>query len=205
MRRAGKIPGGLDREVSAVLRPAVNWREVLRVALREGYGRTVRQDWRRESRRVPGLPGARRFSPPRAWVLVDTSGSIAQEEYDQFMAEVSAVTRAIDGVCVVFWDATVQGVEEYRRGRPLPTGKGGGGTVVRPALEEVTRRMHYGDVVMILSDFEISDANEPETVRLAREVARRAGAAVAATVDRNPPAEWGWRTVRVEVAGRDAP
>jgi len=199
MRRAGKTPGGLDREVSAVLRPAVNWRELLRIALREGYGRTVRQDWRRESRRVPGLPGVRRFSQPRAWVLVDSSGSITQEEYDQFMAEVNAVARAVDGVHIVFWDATVQGVEEYRPGRPLPAGKGGGGTVVRPALEEVARRMRYGDIVIILSDFEISDISEPETVRLAREVARRAGAVVAATVSLNPPAGWGWRAVRVEV------
>jgi len=199
MRRAGKTPGGLDREISIVLRPAVNWRELLRVALREGYGRTVMQDWRRESRRVPGLPGVRRFSQPHAWVLVDTSGSITQEEYDQFMAEMYAVARAVDGVHVVFWDAEVQAVEEYRPARPLPVGKGGGGTVVRPALEEVARRMHYGDVVVILSDFEISDVSEPEAVRLAREVARRAGVAVAATVDLNPPAGWGWRAVRVEV------
>ncbi|MFP3138335.1 MAG: VWA-like domain-containing protein, partial [Nitrososphaeria archaeon] len=185
MRRAGKTPGGLDREISAVLRPAVNWRELLRIALREGYGRTVRQDWRRESRRVPGLPGVRRFSPPRAWVLVDTSGSITQEEYDQFMTEVNSVARSVDGIRVVFWDATVQGVEEYRPGRPLPVGRGGGGTVVRPALEEALRRMRYGDVVIVLSDFEISDAEDPEVVRLAREVARRAGVAVAATVYRN--------------------
>jgi len=201
MRRAGRIPGGLDREVSAVLRPAVDWRELLRVALREGYGRTVRQDWRRESRRVPGLPGARRFSQPRAWVLVDTSGSISREEYDRFMAEVAGIARGADGIRVVFWDAKVEGVEDYRRGRPLPAGKGGGGTVVRPALEEVLRRMRYGDVVVALSDFEISDAGDPETERLAGEVARRAGVAVAATVDRNPPAKWGWWAVRVEAAG----
>jgi len=201
MRRAGQSPGGLDREISAVLQPKVDWRELLRVALREGYGRTVVQDWRRESRRVPGLPGVRRFSRPRAWVLVDTSGSISQEEYDQFMAEVSAVARSADGVHVVFWDAAVRGVEEHRSGRPLPAGRGGGGTVVRPALEEVVRRMRYGDVVVVLSDFEISDALDPETERLAGEVARRAGVAVAATVDKNPPAKWGWWAVRVEAAG----
>ena len=199
MRRAGKTPGGLDREISVVLKPKVNWRVVLRTALHEGYGRTVMQDWRRESRRVPGLPGVRRFTQPRAWVLVDTSGSISQEEYDQFMAEVAGMARDVDGVYVVFWDAEVQGVEVYRRGRPLPKGRGGGGTVVRPALEEVAKRMYYGDVVVVLSDFEISDAEEPDTVRLAREVARRAGVAVAATVDVNPPARWGWRAVRVEV------
>ncbi|MFP3209532.1 MAG: VWA-like domain-containing protein [Nitrososphaeria archaeon] len=199
MRRAGKTPGGLEREISAVLRPKVNWRVVLRTALYEGYDRTVVQDWRRESRRVPGLPGVRRFTQPCAWVLVDTSGSITQREYDQFMAEIMGIARGADGVYVVFWDAAVQGIEVYRRGRPLPTGKGGGGTVVRPALEEVAKRMHYGDVVVVLSDFEISDAEEPEVVRLAREVARRAGVAVAATVGVSPPAEWGWRTVRVEV------
>jgi len=199
MRRAGKTPGGLEREISAVLKPRVNWREVLRMALHEGYGRTARQDWRRESRRVPGLPGVRRFSPPRAWVLVDTSGSITQEEYDQFMAEIVGMARGVDGVYAVFWDAMVQGIEVYRRGRPLPKGRGGGGTVVRPALEEVAKRMRYGDVVVVLSDFEISDAGDPETVRLAREVARRAGVAVAATVDVSPPAGWGWRAVRVEV------
>jgi predicted metal-dependent peptidase len=199
MRRAGRAPGWLEREVSAVLRPKVDWRVVLRTALREGYGRTLVQDWRRESRRVPGLPSVRWFSRPRTWVLVDVSGSITQEEYDRFMAEVSAMARGVDGVYVVFWDAAVQGVEVYRRGRPLLTGRGGGGTVVRPALEEVARRMRYGDVVIVLSDFEISDAEDPEVVRLAREVAHRAGVAVAATLHLNPPARWGWRVVRVEV------
>jgi len=194
--QAGTVPGALEREVSQLLKSKVPWRNLLRQALRDGYGRGIIQSWKRLNRRVPELPGARRLTTPRAWVLLDASGSISDETFNQFMAEVTSAARAAGGITVVAWDAEVKGVWKYHRGMKLRI-EGGGGTIIRPALELVKREMRPNDVVAVLSDFELSDYDNSETAALARAVKARAAVAIAATVDQNPPA-WGWRTVRVQ-------
>ncbi|MFP3208266.1 MAG: VWA-like domain-containing protein [Nitrososphaeria archaeon] len=195
--QAGTAPGALEREISQLLKSRVPWRNLLRQALRDGYGRGIVQSWKRLNRRVPELPGARRLTTPRAWVLVDASGSIDDKTFDQFMAEVVAAARAAGDVILVAWDAEVKGVWKYHRGMKMKI-TGGGGTVIRPALELVKEKMQPNDVVAVLSDFELSDYDSGETAALARAVKARAAVAIAATVDRNPPASWGWRTVRVQ-------
>jgi len=97
---------------------------------------------------------------------------------------------------LVAWDAEVKGVWKYHRGMRMHI-EGGGGTIIHPALELVKGKMQPGDIVAVLSDFELSDYDSSETADLARAVKARAAVAIAATVNRNPPA-WGWRTVRVQ-------
>jgi hypothetical protein len=98
---------------------------------------------------------------------------------------------------LVAWDAEVKGIWKDHRGMRMHI-TGGGGTIIRPALELVKREMRPNDVVAVLSDFELSDYDSDETAALARAVKARAAVAIAATVDQNPPASWGWRTVRVQ-------
>jgi len=194
--QAGTAPGALEREVSQLLKSRVPWRNLLRQALRDGYGRGIIQSWKRLNRRVPELPGARRLTTPRTWVLLDASGSISDEILNQFMSEVVSAARAAGGITVVAWDAEVKGVWNYHRGMKMKI-QGGGGTVIRPALALVKEKMQPGDVVAVLSDFELSDYDSDETAALARAVKARAAVAIAATVDQNPPA-WGWRTIRAQ-------
>jgi len=195
--QAGTAPGVLEREISQLLKSKVPWRNILRQALRDGYGRGIVQSWKRLNRRVPELPGARRLTTPRTWVLVDASGSIDDKVFDQFMAEVVAAARAAGEITVVAWDAEVKGVWKYHRGMKMKI-TGGGGTVIRPALTLVKEKMQPGDIVAVLSDFELSDYDSQETAALARAVKARAAVAIAATVGQAPPPTWGWRTVRVQ-------
>jgi len=195
--QAGTVPGALEREISELLKSKVPWRNLLRQALRDGYGHGIVDSWKRLNRRVPELPGARRLTTPRAWVLLDASGSIDDKVFDQFMSEVTSAARAAGGVTVVAWDAEVKGVWNYHRGMKMKI-QGGGGTIIRPALEVVKGKMQPGDIVAVISDFELSDYDSGETADLARAVKARAAVAIAATVGQNPPASWGWRTVRVQ-------
>jgi len=195
--QAGTAPGALEREVSQLLKSKVPWRNLLRQALRDGYGRGIIQSWKRLNRRVPELPGARRLTTPRAWVLLDVSGSISDEIFNQFMSEVTAASRAAGDVMLVAWDTEVKGTWNYHRGMRMHV-TGGGGTIIRPALTLVKEKMQPNDVVAVLSDFELSDYDSDETAALARAVKARAAVAIAATVDQAPPASWGWRTVRVQ-------
>ena len=194
--QAGTAPGALEREISQLLKSKVPWRNLLRQALRDGYGRGIIQTYKRLNRRVPELPGTRRLTTPRTWVLLDASGSISDETFNQFMAEVTSAARAAGEVMLVAWDAEVKGVWKYHRGMRMHI-EGGGGTIIHPALELVKGKMQPGDIVAVLSDFELSDYDSSETADLARAVKARAAVAIAATVNRNPPA-WGWRTVRVQ-------
>ncbi|MEM2619412.1 MAG: hypothetical protein QW356_08070, partial [Candidatus Hadarchaeales archaeon] len=56
--------------------------------------------------------------------------------------------------------------------------KGGGGTVIAPALERLLREMRPWDVVVILSDGEIYDWDQPATRTLLTRCAQKAAKAI---------------------------
>lgn len=184
LKTAGVLPRGLLRELEGIRAPRVPWNIILRSVLSETLGRHVVATWKRPSRKAPYAPGAKRLGLPRVWCLVDTSGSISPEELSQFMSEVHAVARtgALE-VLVVPWDAKSYEVQRLRRPEDVRKIKlrGGGGTVIRHVLREIANRMRVGDVVLILTDGEIYDIDNPETRELLRKIKARASLVLCVT------------------------
>jgi hypothetical protein len=56
--------------------------------------------------------------------------------------------------------------------------RGGGGTVIAPALRKVFSLMNPGDAVIVLTDGDIFDAGSEETKQLFRKVSAKAGFAM---------------------------
>jgi predicted metal-dependent peptidase len=163
-----------------VLKPKVNIRGLFRQAIRSGLGRTVVSDWTRPSRKNPDLPGVKRLTIPSIFALVDTSGSIGEKELSLFVGTVLEFAGQTK-VQVICWDAEAYEPVKLpnRSVEPLKGKmKGGGGTVIRPALEKTLKQMRPLDMVAILSDFEIFDWNEPKVQELLSKVAARASVAV---------------------------
>jgi len=179
-KTAGKLPAGVERLFDEVLKPKVNLRGLFRQAIRSGLGRMVVSDWTRPSRKNPDLPGVKRLTIPSIFALVDTSGSIGEKELSLFVGtvlEFAGQTR----VHVICWDgAAYEPVKLPNRSVEPLKGKmrGGGGTVIRPALKKTLEQMRPLDMVAILSDFEILDWEEPEVQELLSKVAARASVAV---------------------------
>jgi len=140
----------------------------------------VVSDWTRPSRKNPDLPGVKRMTIPSIFALVDTSGSIDEKELSLFVGTVLEFAGQTK-VQVICWDAEAYEPVKLpnRSVEPLKGKmKGGGGTVIRPALKKTLEQMRPLDMVAILSDFEILDWDEPEVQELLSKVAARASVAV---------------------------
>ncbi len=151
----GSLPGPLKALVAAALerrKPQVDWRRAVRIFSNSARRTRIIATNRRQSRRYGTFPGIRVKRLQRLAVVVDTSGSVSDEELSVFFAEIHAMWRAGAEVHVIECDAAVQNTYLYR-GR-LPTGIGGrGGTVFDPAFKFLrSNRQQIWDGCIYLTD-----------------------------------------------------
>jgi predicted metal-dependent peptidase len=201
-KMAGNVPAGLKRIVDNLLKPKVDWRNLLKQAFRVGFGRTVVSTWRRPSRKASDFPGLRRYTHPTVWCLVDMSGSISDKMAKQFLGEIYSIAGDVP-VNVVVWDTRVYDVIEAKSqahviAKVLRRLRGGGGTVIKPALEATLQRMRNRDIVIVFSDMDIYDMGDDETMRRFAEVASKSSVALLCSTRLEVEIS-GWRFIKIEV------
>ena len=113
----GSVPEGLARWARQTLGSRVNWRQQLAVALRQSVHHkagTCDYSWQRPSRRQqpqdPVLRPAMTRPTPSVTVVVDTSGSMTDDELDRALTEIRAIITGVvpgDSVRVLSVDADV--------------------------------------------------------------------------------------------------
>ena len=141
-QRAGKLGGALARMVDTWLAPTLPWRALLAhyVVDRARHDYNYTRPSRREGEMIlPSLRGAH----CDLVVAVDTSGSIAEHELAEFVAEINAIKGGLQAhITLLACDARVAAAgpwvfepwEEVR----LPSAlQGGGGTAFAPVFEWV--------------------------------------------------------------------
>jgi predicted metal-dependent peptidase len=117
----------------------------------------ARQGRSSPTRRLPWEPGESGSQQvPRLVLVVDVSGSIADDLLERFAREVEALTRRLGaGLVLVVGDERVQSVSRFEPGRSDLRDvrfSGGGGTDFTPLLEEASR--HRPDLVVVLTDLQ---------------------------------------------------
>jgi predicted metal-dependent peptidase len=138
-KKFGKGAGGLGRDMEDLLTPTVDWREVLREFVKSTCAGKDKSSWRRPNRRFLGsgtyMPTLVSETVGNIVVAVDTSGSVGQAEFREFMSEVKSIADDVkpSRVDMLYWDGEVDKHEEYEQHevanlidatRPM----GGGGT-----------------------------------------------------------------------------
>ncbi|MFD0683358.1 vWA domain-containing protein [Actinomadura fibrosa] len=161
-RSRGRLPGGWRRWATEVLEPTVDWRRVLAGAVREAVawaGGAVDYTYRRPSRRTPALRGAvlpsLRRPLPRVAIVIDTSGSMGEDDLAAALAEVTGVLREVgvrgNRVSVLACDADVRAVARVTSAEQVELG-GGGGTDMRAGIAAALARPDRPQVVIVLTD-----------------------------------------------------
>lgn len=167
----GTVPGGLARWAEEVLGPPrIPWQQKLAkvcraaVAFRPGAG-DYRYD--RPSRRQsafgygsgsPVFP-ALRMPVPHVGVLVDTSGSMGDEELKIGLEETKGILLAV-GADIHFYacDAALHSAQRVRNINEVrKLMKGGGGTDMRPAFDHIIRQPRKPEVLVVVTDGQIGD------------------------------------------------
>ena len=155
----GKLPAALERLLSEVLTPKVDWREHIQALFARRLG-SGSYDWRRPDRRLIVqdiyAPGRSGFGAECVVVGIDTSGSIGQAELNMFMAEVSGILEEVrpKKLFCVMCDARVNVVHEFDNAADLRSVKlvGGGGTDFRPVFDWINKQGLTPDALVYLTD-----------------------------------------------------
>lgn len=171
----GKMPGSLEHVVAEVMSPKVDWRTVLWPFFTD----LVNDDfsWRKPNRAYISedeyLPSMHEEACGKVAVMLDTSGSISDEQGKLFISETAAVLAQVQPEQIIYvqCDDGVQSVKVLERGQRL-TGddlrfKGRGGTSFVPAFKHLAE--HYPDVeaIVYLTDLETSEEDFAEVENLA--------------------------------------
>ncbi|MCB5182212.1 vWA domain-containing protein [Streptomyces antimicrobicus] len=161
-RGRGRLPAGWQRWAEELLEPTVDWRQVLAGAVREAAawaGGAVDYTYRRPSRRTPALRGvvlpSLRRPLPRVAIVVDTSGSMGEDDLAAALGEVTGVLREVgvrgNRVAVLACDADVQAVTRVT-GADQVTLAGGGGTNMVVGIEAALALPDRPNIVVVLTD-----------------------------------------------------
>ena len=136
----GKMSAGLERLVDTILKPKVDWRDVLQRFVVKC--RSDQRSWARPNRRFLSqglyLPSVSGESLGEIAFAVDCSGSIGQDEINQFASEITTVwqDQRPTKVHVIYFDSEVSHYDEFgQEDEPVVKPHGGGGTAFSPVFK----------------------------------------------------------------------
>lgn len=154
----GRLPADLEKLLSEVLDPQIDWKTMLykyiHVPVKDDY------NWGRANRRFLHsgiiLPTLYSHGMGDVAVIVDTSGSISQDELNQFGGELSGICEDAKPrkVHVFYCDTRVNRhdvfeLEDY----PIKLqAVGGGGTDMQPAFEAIEGLDQTPECIVVLTD-----------------------------------------------------
>ncbi|MDA8062159.1 MAG: VWA-like domain-containing protein [Actinomycetota bacterium] len=160
LRAAGTQAAGRLRSADPRSAAPVDWRCQLRSALRRCQQRRAGQSdttYRRPNRRHPDIDGpilpARCEPRLELAVIVDTSGSVSEEQLGAALGQIDEVRRQLrlPWLWVIPCDATPGPPQRVRAAASIAL-SGGGGTDLRPALELLRRLQPRPDAAVVITD-----------------------------------------------------
>jgi predicted metal-dependent peptidase len=156
-KSCGREPANLVRSLNENRQSKQDWRALLR----EFVAATSPCDyrWTPPNRRYIAsglyLPSVERAGVGTIVVAVDTSGSIGEEELEQFAGEITAISDEAkpEAIHIVYCDAAVQSVQQFGPCEPIELEpRGGGGTDFRPVFEWIEANQIAPACLIYLTD-----------------------------------------------------
>lgn len=161
----GKLSANIERLVGELLQPKVDWREVLQRFVTKC--KDDERSWARPNRRFISqglyLPSASGETLGELVFAVDCSGSIGQDEINQFASEITTVKDDHNPtkIHVVYFDSSVSHYEVYEREDELDIKPhGGGGTAFSPVFDYLEEHGIEPVACVFLTDLYCDDFGE---------------------------------------------
>lgn len=159
---AGRLGVELPRAVTDLLTPKVDWREALREFVTSSCKGKDEYTWRKFNRRLlPNdmyLPTVEDESIGEIIVAIDTSGSIGQEQINEFATELVSICEVVtpDAIRILWWDTMVHGeqvfTDNYTNIGQMLKPLGGGGTRVACVSEYINNKKVEAEAVLVFTD-----------------------------------------------------
>jgi predicted metal-dependent peptidase len=165
---AGKFGNKLPRQITDLMKPEIDWREVLRdfwTSAMRGYDEyTYARMNRRRLADDLYLPTMYSEKIGRVVLGIDTSGSIDQYQLNLVASHVKQLCEVMppDEVVILWWDTKVRGKQVFTEGNyaniaSLMKPAGGGGTTAACVSKYMTEHRMDADCLIMLTDGHIED------------------------------------------------
>ena len=165
---AGKLGSGGARDLEELLKPQIDWRDVLREFISTTCAGKDFSTWARPNRRFVStgvyMPSGISQSVGELVVAVDTSASIGQRELTTFLSEIKSVCDNVrpDRIRLLYWDTKVCADETYDHAETdtlVQSTKpaGGGGTDVSCVSEYMAEHKINPQAVIVFTDGYVFD------------------------------------------------
>ena len=160
---AGKLGTGADRELKDLLKPQVDWREVMREFITMTCSGNDYSTYRRPNRRFLSadifMPSGISESVEGVVVAGDMSGSIGQREQAVILTEAKQMFDTVhpNWVRMLYWDTVVCSDEKYEQHQldqfvKSTKPKGGGGTDVECVPKHMTDNNIKAQAAIVITD-----------------------------------------------------
>lgn len=161
-KMCGKLGANLERLVESALKPKVAWQDVLRrfVAAKAKIEYTYARPKRRFLSEDLFLPSLGGNALGDLCIAVDCSGSISQNEIDEFAAELMAIKEDCrpSKMHVIYFHHEVSKVDSFDKDDDLHIAPNGtGGTAFSPIFTEIEERDFNPVATVVLTDLCCSD------------------------------------------------
>lgn len=160
---AGKLGTGDDRDLAELLKPQIDWREVMREFISTTCSGNDYSTWKRPNRRFVSagiyMPSGISESVEGVVVAGDMSGSIGQREQSVILTEAKQMFDTVhpNWVRMLYWDTQVRSDEKYEQHEldnfvNSTKPKGGGGTSVECVPTYMTKHNISAQAAIIITD-----------------------------------------------------
>jgi len=157
-KQRGKMPGNMERLLTDLLNPIVDWRNLLYKYITNSipFDFTYRRPSKKSVATGVYMPSILKENL-EVVVGVDTSGSVSSREYKEFMSEVVAIAKSFLNVkmTLITWDTRIQEPIVIANGnikRIMEAKYGGGGTDINCLFEEIIENQPVTRLLVILTD-----------------------------------------------------
>ena len=165
---AGKLGSGGARDLEELLKPQIDWRDVLREFISTTCAGKDFSTWSRPNRRFVStgvyMPSGISEKVGELVIAIDTSASIGQRELTTFLSEIKSVCDNVrpERIRLLYWDTRVCADETYDHAETdtlVQSTKpaGGGGTDVSCVSEYMTEHKIDPQAVIVFTDGYVYD------------------------------------------------
>ena len=159
----GKMGGNVQRGISEMLIPKIDWKEALREFVKSVTQGKDKTTWRRLHKRYIAsdiiMPSSYDENVGNIVIGIDTSGSIGTNELNQFLSEVKSICDEVnpEAIDLLYWDTHVASRETYTNnelaGLTSETKPaGGGGTDPTCVPKFMAKHNIKGECLLMLTD-----------------------------------------------------
>lgn len=165
-KKCGNLPADIQRLFDLYEKPVLPWKLILQRFLHASAKN--KYSWRRPSKRFNDIymPSRMGNGLSRVDFLIDTSGSISQEEFNLFLTEVNSVLKFFNPkeIGVSQFDDHFRGTKTLTRYQDISkvVFNGGGGTCIKDSLEVLGS--YPTKAIVVLTDghiFDLENLKEP--------------------------------------------